>query len=75
MAYVLSRTLGWKRRLTARYERANPVALKRRIAELQKKLYALVSLKESIRRREVEAPDFDDIPSESTNHSLDDILT
>ena len=64
-----------KRRLTARYERANPVALKRRIAELQKKLYALVSLKESIRRREVEAPDFDDIPSESTNHSLDDILT
>lgn len=63
-----------KRKLSARYEKLNPVALKRRIAELQKQLYELVALKESIRRREVQAPDFDDIPDEATNQSLDDIL-
>lgn len=62
-----------KRRLSARYEKLNPVGLKRRIAELQKQLYDLAALKESIRRREVQAPDFDDIPDEATNHSLDDI--
>ncbi|MDP2180991.1 MAG: transposase family protein [Actinomycetota bacterium] len=64
-----------KRRLTRHYERLNPVALKRRIAELQKRLYELVSLKESIRRREVQAPDLDDIYDESTNVAFDDILT
>ena len=64
-----------KRRLTRRYERLNPVRLKREIAALQKRLYELVSLKESIRRREVQAPDFDDIYDESTNVAFDDILT
>jgi hypothetical protein len=34
-----------KRRLTRRYERLNPVRLKREIAALQKRLYELVSLK------------------------------
>jgi hypothetical protein len=63
-----------KRRLTRRYERLNPVRLKREIAALQKRLYELVSLKESIRRREVQAPDFDDIYDESTNVAFDDIL-
>ncbi len=64
-----------KRRLTQRYAKLNPVALKRRIVELQRRLYELVSLKESIRRREVQAPDLDDIYDESTNPCLDDILT
>ena len=64
-----------KRRLTHRYEQLNPVKLKRRIVELQTRLYHLVSLKESIRRREVQAPEFDDIYDESTNPTFDDILT
>jgi len=34
-----------------------------------------VSLKESVRRREVQAPDFDDIYDKSTNVSFNDILT
>ena len=64
-----------KRRLTRRYAKLNPVKLKRRIVELQRRLYALVSLKESIRRREVQAPEFDDIYDESTKATFDDILT
>lgn len=64
-----------KHRLTRRYEQLNPVALKRTITGLQKRLYELVSLKESIRRREVRAPDLDDIYDESTNVMFDDILT
>jgi len=64
-----------KRRLTERYERLNPVALKREIASLQRRLYKLVSLKESIRRREVQTPDLDDIYDESTNVAFDDIFT
>ncbi len=63
-----------KRRLTKRYETLNPVALKRKIAELQKRLYELVSLKESIRRREVQAQNLDDIYHESANVAFDDIL-
>ena len=63
-----------KRRLARHYERLNPVRLKREIAGLQKRLYELVSLKESIRRREVQAPDLDDIYDESTNVAFDDIL-
>lgn len=63
-----------KRRLTRHYEHLNPVLLKRRITDLQRRLYELVSLKESIRRREVEAPDFDDIYDESTKVTFDDIL-
>jgi len=62
-----------KRRLTRRYEELNPVALKREITRLQNRLYELVSLKESIRRREVQAPDLDDIYDESTNMAFDDI--
>lgn len=64
-----------KTRLDQRYERLNPVALKRKITQLQRQLYELSALKESIRRREVEAPDLDDIPDESTNYCFDDILT
>ncbi len=64
-----------KRRLTRRYEKLNPVKLKREIVALQRRLYKLVSLKESIRRREVEAPDFDDIYDEATKVTFDDILT
>jgi len=64
-----------KRRLTKRYEKLNPVALKREIADHQRRLYELVSLKESIRRREVQAPDLDDIYDESTKVTFDDILT
>ena len=63
-----------KRRLTKRYETLNPVRLKRRIVELQRRLYKLVSLKESISRREVRAPDLDDIYDESTNPTFNDIL-
>ena len=63
-----------KRRLTRRYDKLNPVKLKRRIIEQQKRLYELVSLKESIRRREVQAPDLDDIYDESTKVAFDDIL-
>lgn len=63
-----------KRRLTRRYGQLNPVALKRRIVELQNRLYELVSLKESIRTREVQAPELDDIYDESTNVTFDDIL-
>jgi hypothetical protein len=66
---------GAKRRLTKHYETLNPVALKRKITDLQRRLYELVSLKESIRRREVQAPEFDDIYDESTNVAFDDILT
>ena len=61
-------------RLTKRYETLNPVRLKRRIVELQRRLYKLVSLKESIRRREVRAPGLDDIYDESTKGTFDDIL-
>ncbi|MDZ4168981.1 MAG: transposase family protein [Coriobacteriia bacterium] len=64
-----------KRRLTREYSTLNPTALKRRITERQRRLYELVSLKESIRRREVQAPDFDDIYDESTKVTFDDILT
>jgi len=64
-----------KHRLTRRYGKLNPVALKRRITDVQRRLYELVALKESIRRREVQAPDFDDIYDESTNTTFDDILT
>jgi hypothetical protein len=64
-----------KRRLKRRYDKLNPVKLKREIVRLQRRLYKLVSLKESIRRREVEAPDFDDIYDESTKVAFDDILT
>jgi hypothetical protein len=64
-----------KRRLAARYERLNPTALKRSITELQKRLYELAALKESIGRREVQAPALDDIYDESTNPVFDDILT
>ncbi len=64
-----------KKRLTKRYDTLNPVALKREIATSQRRLYELVSLKESIRRREVQAPEFDDIYDESTNVVFDDILT
>ena len=53
----------------------NPADLKRRIALKQRRLYELVALKESIRRREVCAPDLDDIYDESTNVVFDDILT
>ncbi|MDZ4655901.1 MAG: transposase family protein [Coriobacteriia bacterium] len=67
-------TQATKRRLTRRYEQLNPVALKRTITDLQKRLYELVSLKESIRRREVRASDLDDIYDESTNARFDDIL-
>ncbi|MDP2183421.1 MAG: integrase, partial [Actinomycetota bacterium] len=64
-----------KRRLTRRYDKLNPVKLKREIVRLQKRLYELVSLKESIRRREVQAPEFDDIYDEATKVTFDDILT
>jgi len=64
-----------KRRLSRRYDTLNPVKLKREIVRRQQRLYKLVSLKESIRRREVEAPDFDDIYDESTKVAFDDILT
>lgn len=64
-----------KRRLKRQYSTLNPTALKRRITALQRRLYELVSLKESIRRREVQAPDLDDIYDESTNVVFDDILT
>jgi len=64
-----------KRRLTRRYDQLNPVRLKRGIVELQKRLYELVSLKESIRRREVAAPELDDIYDEATKVTFDDILT
>ncbi len=67
---VVRRNVGY-----ARYDTLNPVALKREIAGSQKRLYELVSLKESIRRREVQTPDLDDIYDESTNVSFDDILT
>ncbi len=63
-----------KRRLRTRYDKLNPVKLKREIVALQKRLYELVSLKESIRRREVQAPDLDDIYDESTKVTFDDIL-
>lgn len=66
---------GAKRRLTRRYETLNPVALKREITDHQRRLYELISLKESIRRREVQAPEFDDIYDEATNVAFDDILT
>jgi hypothetical protein len=62
-----------KSRLEARYERLNPVALKRRISELQQRLMELTALKESIRRREVRAPSFDDIPPDATNQPFGDI--
>lgn len=68
-------TAAAKDRLKRRYGRLNPVALKRTITGLQRELYELVSLKESIRRREVQAPDLDDIYDESTNVLFDDILT
>jgi hypothetical protein len=64
-----------KSRLKKRYDRLNPAALKRTIASLQRHLYELVALKESIRRREVQTPDLDDIYAESTSPCLDDILT
>jgi len=64
-----------KRRLKRRYDKLNPVKLKREIVGLQRRLYKLVALKESIRRREVEAPDLDDIYDESTKMTFDDILT
>lgn len=64
-----------KRRLTGHYSTLNPTALRRRLTELQRRLYELVALKESIRRREVCAPDFDDIYDESTKVTFDDILT
>jgi hypothetical protein len=67
-------TDGAKRRLARRYDKLNPVKLKREIVRLQRRLYELVSLKESIRRREVQAPEFDDIYDESTNAPFDDIL-
>lgn len=63
-----------KRRLTGHYSTLNPTALKRAITELQRRLYEFVALKESIRRREVQAPDFDDIYDESTKMTFDDIL-
>jgi hypothetical protein len=49
-------------------------ALKRTICECQRHLHELVALKESIRRREVQVPDLDDIPDESTNQAFDYIL-
>ena len=64
-----------KRRLKRRYDKLNPVKLKREIVKLQRRLYGLVSLKESIRRRELQAPDLDDIYDESTKVTFDDILT
>lgn len=63
-----------KRRLSRRYDKLNPVKLKREIVRLQRRLYELVSLKESIRRREVQALDLDDISDESTKMTFDDIL-
>jgi hypothetical protein len=63
-----------KTRLTDRYQNLNPVALKRTICERQRHLHELVALKESIRRREAQAPDLDDIPDESTNQAFDYIL-
>lgn len=64
-----------KRRLAKRYERLNPAALKRKIVKLQGKLYKLTVMKESIRRREVQAPDFEYIPDESTNQGFEYFLT
>lgn len=63
-----------KARLTKRYDHLNPVALKRTISQRQRRLYELATLKESIRRREVQAPDFDDIPDEATTQAFDYIL-
>ncbi len=68
-------TAAAKRRLEKQYATLNPTRLKRTIADLQRRLYELASLKESIRRREVQAPDLDDIYDESTNVLFDDILT
>lgn len=45
-----------KRRLTARYERLDPVRLERAVAGLQERLYEFVSLKEPVSRRDVQAP-------------------
>ena len=64
-----------KVRLTRRYEKLNPAALKRRIIALQRKLYELTAMKESIRRREGQAPDFEYIPDESTTQGFEYILT
>jgi hypothetical protein len=64
-----------KARLTRRYEKLNPAALKRRIIALQRKLYELTAMKESIRRREGQAPDFEYIPDESTTQGFEYILT
>lgn len=63
-----------KLRLRKRYERLNPVALKRRITDLQRQLYELTAMKESIRRREVQAPDFEYIHDEATNQDFEHIL-
>lgn len=64
-----------KQRLNKRFESLNPVAVKREMVRLQKRLYKMIALKESIRRREVQPSDFDDIYNESTNIVFDDILT
>jgi hypothetical protein len=63
-----------KRRLAKRYERLHPAALKRKIVKLQGTLYRLTVMKESIRRREVQAPDFEYIPDESTNQGFEYLL-
>jgi hypothetical protein len=63
-----------KRKLAERYERLNPAALKRRIVTLQKKLYQLTVMKESIRRREAQAPAFEYIPDESTTQGFEYFL-
>ncbi|MDA3936355.1 MAG: integrase [Actinomycetota bacterium] len=64
-----------KAKLNARYPKLNPTALKRRIVALQRKLYELTAMKESIRRREVQAPDLEYIPDDSTIQDFEYILT
>lgn len=46
---------------TRHHEQLNPVALKRQVTDFQRRLYEVVSLKESTAGRDVQAPHFDDI--------------
>lgn len=66
-----------KQRLREQYSQLNPAALKRKITKLQKKLWQLASLKEELRKKEVEAKDkdFEYISDEATNPNLEYIFT
>lgn len=64
-----------KAALESQYLLLNPVALKKEIIRLQKKLYKLVSLKEQLRRKEGTAAEaFGYILPEATTHSFEYIF-